>query len=171
RRASSRAEKSRIFWQEKLVNKPEQLRFYGRSRHKKSNQVRRWLHNLGPKQTAHLQTLAENADLEAATPEFRQFCLTAALYFALLHHISGNSHLGFITTIHTRSTRLARETVGPLMELCPVIVKIEPEETVVSLMQKVAAEMKQNLRHYRHGASRAASELASDVMFSFVQRP
>ncbi|MCP4415774.1 MAG: hypothetical protein GY805_04080, partial [Chloroflexi bacterium] len=47
RRASSRAEKSRIFWQEKLVNKPEQLRFYGRSRHKKSNQVRRWLHNLG----------------------------------------------------------------------------------------------------------------------------
>jgi hypothetical protein len=38
-------------------------------------------------------------------------------------------------------------------------------------MQKVAAEMRQLLLHYRHGASQAASDLALDLMFTFVPRP
>ena len=46
---SSRAAKSRAFWQEKLGQKPEPLCFYGRSPRKSSDKVQRWTHNLGPK--------------------------------------------------------------------------------------------------------------------------
>jgi thioesterase domain-containing protein/acyl carrier protein len=169
--ASSRAAKSHDFWQEKIDHKPDVLHFYGRSPHKISDRVKRWTYNLGASQTAQLQAIAEGADLGAVTPELRQFCLTAALYFSLLQQITGKSRLGFITTIHTRSTQRARQTVGVLMELCPVIVTITPDETILSLMQKVATEMKQLLHHYRSGASQAAAALALDVMFTFVQRP
>lgn len=168
---SSRAEKSRLFWQEKLSQKPEPLHFYGRSPLKISEQVQRWTYNLGPDQTTQLIALAESIDLGTATSELRQFCLTATLFFSLLHQLTGNTQLGFVTTIHNRATQVNRQTVGALMELCPVLVAIEPEETFVSLMQKVAAEMKQLLLHYRHGASKSASDLALDVMFTFVQRP
>ena len=160
-RTGGRAEKSEQFWQEKREHQPDPLHFYGRSPHKTSDQVQRWTHNLGASQTAQLLALAEHAELGAATLELRQFCLTAALFFGLLHQITGNSRLGFVTTIHTRSTQLTRETVGPLMELCPVMVTIASNETFLSLMQKVAAEMKQLLRHYRSGASRAASDLST----------
>ncbi|MAT98239.1 MAG: hypothetical protein CL608_13930 [Anaerolineaceae bacterium] len=171
--SSSRAAKSRAFWQEKLHQRPEPLRFYGRSPQKSSGTVQRWTHNLGPKQTAQLKALAESVDLGvgAATTELRQFCLTATLLFSLLHQLTGNTQLGFVTTIHNRGTQVNRQTVGVLMELCPVLVTIAPYETFVSLLQKVAAEMKQLLLHYRHGASQAASDLALEVMFTFVQRP
>ena len=168
---SSRAAKSQHFWQEKRHNKPEPLQFYGRLPHKTAHQVQRWTHNLGPRQTAQLQAIAESVDLGAATPELRQFCLTATLFFSLLHLITINPHMGFITTIHKRSTRATRETVGPLMELCPVSVVLSNDETFTSLMKKVAAEMNQLLLHYRHGASRAASDMAPDAIFTFVQRP
>ncbi len=169
--ASSRAAKSRTFWQEKLTQKPDQLSFYGRSPQKRSGKVQRWTHNLGSDQTTQLIAVAESADLGAVTSELRQFCLMATLYFSLLHQLTGKSHLGFVTTIHNRSTQVSKQTVGVLMELCPVLVTIEPEETFLSLLQKVVAEMKQLLLHYRYGASQAASDLALDVMFTFVQRP
>ncbi len=169
--ASGRAAKSRTFWQEKLTQKPDQLSFYGRSPQKRSGKVQRWTHNLGSDQTAQLIAVAESADLGAVTSELRQFCLMATLYFSLVHQLTGKSRLGFVTTIHNRSTQVSRQTVGVLMELCPVLVTIEPEETFLSLLQKVVAEMKQLLLHYRYGASQAASDLALDVMFTFVQRP
>lgn len=168
---SSRAEASRRFWQEKLAQKPDPFRFYGRSQTKRTSQVARWTYQLSSKQTGRLMALADEVDIGTATAEFRQFCLTAALFFALMHQLTGNSRLGFVTTIHNRATQVNRQTVGVLMELCPVLVTIEPGETFVSLMQKVAAEMKQLLLHYRYGASQAASDLALDVMFTFVQRP
>jgi thioesterase domain-containing protein len=169
--ASSRAAKSRSFWQEKLAQKPEPLCFYGRSPHKTSGEVQRWVHTLDAEQTARLIALAESADLGAATAELRQFCLMATLFFSLLHQLTGNARLGLVTTIHNRATQVNRQTVGVLMELCPVLVTIEPEETFVSLLQKVVVEMKQLLLHYRYGASQTASDLALDVMFTFVQRP
>jgi thioesterase domain-containing protein len=169
--ASDRAAKSHAFWQEKVAQKPEPLRFYGRSSTKTSSQITRWTHPLDPQQTARLIAVADRADLGTATAEFRQFCLTAALFFGLMHQLTGSSRLGFVTTIHNRATQVNRQTAGVLMELCPVMVSLEPGETFASLMQKVAAEMKLLLLHYRHGASQAASDLALDVMFTFVQRP
>jgi hypothetical protein len=168
---SDRATKSQAFWQEKVTQKPEPHHFYGRSSTKTSSQVARWTHLLDPQQTAQLLAVAEQADLGTATAEFRQFCLTAALFFGLMHQLTGSSRLGFVTTIHNRATQVNRQTAGVLMELCPVMVSLEPGETFASLMQKVAAEMKLLLLHYRHGASQAASDLALDVMFTFVQRP
>lgn len=169
--ASSRAAKSRNFWQEVLAQKPDPLYFYGRSPQPTSGRVQRWTHNLGSDLTAQLIALAESMDLGAVTSELRQFSLAATIYFSLLHQLTGNSRLGFVTTIHNRSTQVNRQTVGVLMELCPVLVTIEPEETFLSLLPKVVAEMKQLLLHYRYGASKAASDLALDVMFTFVQRP
>ncbi|MCC6604159.1 MAG: hypothetical protein IT327_13175 [Anaerolineae bacterium] len=168
---SSRAAKSQTFWQEKVAQKPESLHFYGRSPQKLSNQVRRWIHQLTPDQTAQLIAAAENADLGTATTDLRQFCLTAALFFALIHQLTGSIRLGFVTTIHNRSTQVNRQTVGPVMELCPVLVELDPADSFITVMQKVAAEMRQLLLHYRHGASQAASDLALDLMFSFVPRP
>ncbi len=168
---SSRAAKSQVFWQEKVTHKPEQLLFYGRSPQKLSHHVQRWVHNLTPDQTAQLIAAAESADLGTATSDLRQFCLTAALYFALIHQLTGSTRLGFVTTIHNRSTQVNRQTAGPVMELCPVLVDLDPTDSFLTVMQKVAAEMRQLLLHYRHGTSQAASDLALDLMFTFVPRP
>lgn len=168
---SSRAAKSHAFWQEKVAQKPEPLHFYGRSITKTTSRVHRWIHPLTPAQTASLIAAAESVDLGTATADLRQFCLTAALFFALLHQLTGNTRLGFVTTIHNRSTQANRQTAGPVMELCPVLVTIDPADTFATLMQKVAGEMKHLLLHYRHGASQAAAELALETMFSFVPRP
>lgn len=168
---SSRAARSQAFWQEKVTQKPEPVHFYGRSLHKTSSRVHRWAHRLDPDKTAQLIAAAETADLGSATTDLRQFCLTAALFFALIHQLTGNTRLGFVTTIHNRSTQLNRHTAGPVMELCPVVVVLDSTDSFLMLMQKVQAEMKQLLLHYRHGASQAASDLALDVMFTFVPRP
>ena len=168
---SNRADASRAFWQQKLAEKPEPLHFYGRSTRNHSHTANRWMYNLGTTQTSQLIAIAEAVDLGKATPEFRQFCLTATLYFALLHQLTGNQRLGFVTTIHNRGTQVNRQTVGVLMELCPVLVEIAPDDTFTTLMQKVTAEMRQLMLHYRYGASQAASDLALEAMFTFVQRP
>lgn len=168
---SSRAAAAQAFWQEKLQQQPEPLRFYGRSAPKQTHHVSRWAHNLGSRQTAQLIALAETADLGPTTSEFRQFCLTATLFLALIHQLTGSTHLGFLTTIHNRATQVNRQTVGVLMALCPVLVAIDSGERFRTLMQKVAAEMKQLLLHYRHGASQATAALGLETMFSFVQRP
>ena len=169
--ASSRAAKSHAFWQEKVSQPLDPANFYGRLPAKRNSQVRRWIYNLGTEQTTRLIALAEQADLGTTTSELRQFCLTATLFFSLMHQLTGNSHLGLVTTIHNRATQVNRQTAGVLMELCPVQVTVDQGETFTTLLHKVTEEMKQLLLHYRHGASRAASDLALDVMFTFVQRP
>ncbi|MEZ4590675.1 MAG: condensation domain-containing protein [Chloroflexota bacterium] len=168
---SGRAAAAQAFWQAKLLQRPEPLQFYGRSAPKQSHAVTRWVHNLGTVQTARLIALAETADLGPSTAEFRQFCLTASLFFALMRQLTSSTQLGFVTTIHNRATQVNRQTVGVLMALCPVLIAVDPDERFSTLMQKVAAEMKQLLLHYRHGASRATADLGLEAMFSFVQRP
>ncbi|WP_420631564.1 condensation domain-containing protein [Candidatus Leptofilum sp.] len=167
----SRAEASRAFWQALVAQKPEPLCFYGRSLHKSSQNNVRWTQNLGADKTARLIAAAEAVDLGTVTSEFRQFCLTAALFFALLHQMTRQTELGFVTTIHNRATQVNKQTVGVLMELVPLLVVITPDETIPSLMQKVAAAMKPLLLHYRHGASQATVDLGLEAMFTFVQRP
>ncbi|WP_420642897.1 condensation domain-containing protein [Candidatus Leptofilum sp.] len=168
---SSRAAASRAFWQEMVAEKPEPLTFYGRSHHKITQNSSRWTQNLGSETTAQLIAAAEAVDLGSVTTEFRQFCLTAALFFGLLHQLTRQTKLGLVTTVHNRATQVNRQTVGVLMELCPVVVTIDQKETIPTLMQKVAEVMKPLLLHYRYGASQTAVDMALETMFTFVQRP
>ncbi|GAB4267285.1 MAG: hypothetical protein Kow0080_09260 [Candidatus Promineifilaceae bacterium] len=167
---SSRALKAQQFWVERLSQPLPALSFYGRTRLHPQTAVTRHTIQLTPAQTAAFQQAAVTLQPNISSDQ-AHFQALAALLFAYLHHATGQTRLGIVTTIHNRPTAVSRQTIGVLMALVPLIITLQPEESFSQLTARIQEEMKQLLIHYRCGLGEALQNHAFDVMLNLNFRP
>ncbi len=170
-RDSPQFERAERHWQQKLDKTVQPLRFFSQSASKKSSHATRVEFNLDEERTAKLKAMAEQAEFRDLTVELTMFNLLAALFFALVHHLTGNERLTFLAPMHNRPTQAFRQTIGLLMELCPFVVDIEQEETLASLVQKLKQQTRGAMRFAQHGSSISLKNKAHDLMFNYHTRP
>ena len=126
---------------------------------------------LDEERTAKITALAEQVEFRDLTMELTMFNLLATLFFGLVHHLAGNERLTFLTPMHNRPTQAFRQTIGLLMELCPFVVDIEPDETFASLIQKLRLQTRGVMRFSQHGSSISLKNKVHDLMFNYHTRP
>ncbi|MCA9942705.1 MAG: alpha/beta fold hydrolase [Anaerolineales bacterium] len=170
-RDSTQFERAKKHWQQKLDKDVEPLRFFGQPGSKKSTAINRIELKLDSERTAKLFAMAEQAEFRDLTMELTMFNLLAALFFALVHHLTGNERLAFITPMHNRPTQAMRETIGLLMELCPFVVEIEQNETLATLIQKLKKQTRGVMRFSQYGSSISLQNKAHDLTFNYHSRP
>lgn len=170
-RESAHFQRAARYWQEKLTQDVEPLRFFGQRASKKSTLTHRLDIELDPERAAGLMALAEVEAFQDLTLELTMFNIQAALFFALVYHLTGNPRPSFLAPMHNRPTQAFRQTVGLLMELCPFVVDIEPGETPASLIQKLKLQTRGVMRFAQYGSSISLNNKAHDLMFNYHRRP
>lgn len=103
-------------------------------------------------------------DLAAVPDRYRTFSadlttvtLTAAAMAAALHRLSGSRTVTLGIPVHHRRNAAAASLVGPLMEIHPLPVDVDPEATFGELFGDVHAALLTMLRAARHGPRPVAS--------------
>ena len=170
-RSSPRYEKSAVFWRDKLAAGLEPLKFYGRSRQKKSHNVQRIPYRLDPERSQQLRDAMQRPGVIKMTPALSMLNVLLTLYFAQLHYMTGNRRLATMLPFHNRPTETMKQTIGLLMEICPLLVELEDDETFATLTKKVSKSLQRTLIHYQYGSAVAMENQLLDLMFNFHHRP
>ncbi|GAB4262790.1 MAG: hypothetical protein Kow0080_00450 [Candidatus Promineifilaceae bacterium] len=168
---SAAAEKALKHWEAKLNQPVKPLRFFGETAVKHSNRVIRQTHSLGIEKSQKIHDLAQQKGIFALTKDLSIYNVLGAAFFALLYRLTGEKRLTFISPVHNRPTQAFKETIGLLMELCPLVMEIDEGETFLSLVGKMRRETRSTMRYYQVGSGLNVKNRVHDVMFNYHQRP
>lgn len=170
-RASPRYEKSAVFWRKRLADGIDPLKFYGRSRSKKSHNMQRIAYRLDPARSQQLKDAMQRPGVFNMTHDLGMLNVLLTIYFTQLYYMTGNRRLATMMPFHNRPTQAMKRTIGLLMEICPLLVEIEEGETFTTLTKKVSKSLQKTLVHYQYGTAVAMESNLTDLMFNFHHRP
>ncbi|HSJ64048.1 MAG TPA: amino acid adenylation domain-containing protein [Gemmatimonadaceae bacterium] len=123
---------------------------------------------LGRERTSTLRALASHPPFRALSREQSHFQVFATVLLAWLHRASDDRDVAIGCPWHNRGTAALRETVGLLIELLPLRLRIDASETFSSLAAKVAGATMEMLRHGVAGASAASGARAFRVVLNYI---
>ena len=128
-------------------------------------------YDLGVERTRRLKEITKKKGIFALTEDLTVYNIFAALLFVLLNRISGNHSLSYVSPFRNRPTAVLKNTIGLLMELCPLHIDISEEDSFISLIEKVSHETRETLRHYQHGLGIPLQNKAYDVILNYYRVP
>ncbi len=149
-RRSAECHQAEAYWTRKLARAFEPMTFYGRAPIKKSSRVERVSVDLGGERTAGLKSLAGQDGIFVKTLNASIFNVLAATLFAYLYRISGNKELALGIPFHNRRSEAFRKSIGLFMEVLPLRVIIDNDETFSSLINKVISEASEALKYRQY---------------------
>jgi amino acid adenylation domain-containing protein len=165
-RRAPRYLKTEAYWKKKLAQEVEPINFYGRTPQKLAARVERVTYNLGRERTEKLKAIATHPEV-MRTSGAPLFNLMAALLLGYLYRLSGNRTISLGIPFHNRRSKTFKETLGLFMEVCPLVVTVEPEDTYLSLMNKVAVEVLEITMRGGYAIGNPLQKRAYDVLLNF----
>ena len=166
-RESDEFEKSEAFWQKRLAVPGEPVRVYGRRAPSRPSAVERVEYRLGGERSARLRELMGRDPFRSLSPGLSQLTVFATALLSWLHRVSGAERIGLGVPFHNRSAGFS-DTIGLLIEVNPLHVEVGEEETFESLARQVRTELRETLRHARHGTTNRVGRRAYDVLLNVV---
>lgn len=103
-------------------------------------------------QDTNVEEIAASSSIFALMPDLSLFTVFASILLAYLYRVSGNANLAIGVPFQTRPLDQFKETVGFFMEAASLRVKISPNETFSTLIEKVKDETFEILHHYPYAA-------------------
>lgn len=169
-RAKERANfaKAARYWAAKLDAPFEATEFYGKPLLERSPMSVRVTCDVGAERSRKLRALAESDGFKTLTPDLSRFKIFLTGLFAYLHKINGRRDLAVLTPTHNRTKAEFKETIGPFIEIFPLHVAIDEDETFVSLFDKVRREVQESFAQARPGAGVTAASQRYDVLLNYV---
>ena len=166
RRRTPEHQAAAAFWRERLGERIERVRFYGRTEASAPASSRRRTVAALP---GHLEglRLASRGRAGALAGEQGVAAAFAAVTMAWVHRVSGNRRIGVGMPVQNRPSRRFAETIGLFLEIPWVRAEVEEGETFASLMDKVRRDLFTVLPHSRHTTSNPARQPAYEVMVNY----
>jgi amino acid adenylation domain-containing protein len=156
------------FWQQKVATAVTATDFYGHPPNAGTARTDRIYCNLGPERSARLRAIAQSEGFASLSLDMSLFTVFATLLATTLHRISGQRLLRLGIPYHGRATADFKNSIGLFIEIGPMQVELDEDETFISLGEKVMAETFAGLMHARPGISSAEANRAYDVLLNFV---
>ena len=165
---SSSYEKALSYWRKKVSTPFTPIDFYGKAVSRKSLATERVYCDLGRQRTEKLKEIALEKDIRALTTDLSVFNVFVTLLFAFLHRISGSTNIAIGTPSHNRPSAQFKETVGLFIEIFPLQITIEKDDTYFSLLQKVKIESNKFFLYAQPGSSIPESNNSFNVLLNFI---
>lgn len=146
-RASPRYAETEAYWEKQLAEKAEPLNFYGGRQTERTARVERLSFDLGARRTQGLKTIAGSKEIFSATEHASVFNVLAAALFAYLYRIHGDRRLSIGVPFQNRA-KVFSETIGLFMEVFPLQIALEENDSFLSVIQKIRAGMSE-IRAFR----------------------
>ncbi len=156
------------YWQEKLKTPVARTEFYTASPPRPDARTSRIACVLGAERSAAMQAACGDKGVFFLNSELTVFIVFATLLFGYLHRIGNGPRLRIGAPFHNRSNNTFKETLGLFMEVYPLQVDVEEDETFSTLVGKLIREIQKVLVNAQPGLSSTASNKAYDVFLNFV---
>jgi amino acid adenylation domain-containing protein len=160
--------KAKEYWKAKLAEPSQPLPFYDQNNAQKSAETQRVVIALGHERSLRLSRIAGEKGIRGLSQDFTLFNLFATLFAAFLYRISGSTEITFGTPSHNRPKPLFKEIIGLFIEVSPMRVQIDEDDTFHSLYKKVAEEAYAVLRNAQPGTSSAEHNRSYEALLNFV---
>lgn len=167
-RQSPLYKKAAAYWAEKTASPAEPLRLYGRGASSGRTRTRRIPLEIDLERSRKLRALAEKDQFRALSTHQSLFNLFATVLYAYLHRVSGQSRLVIGAPSHNRPTAAFKETIGVFIEVFPLSIQIDEDETFLSLLAKVRTESNAFLRYAQPGASTSGVNRTIQVLLNYI---
>ena len=159
---------ARAYWTEQLRNTPETPHFYGVDASQSTTQ-KRVVVSLDSDSSTALSALAR----KLATPRMSEHAAAAnlfsAVFAAYLCRVSGTSRVSLGVTFHNRVSEDDRRTVGLFMEVFPLTLSIEPQDSLIALLRQVATCTVNALKHRQFSIGHSARAPAFSGLFNYMR--
>ncbi|NNM01229.1 MAG: AMP-binding protein, partial [Gammaproteobacteria bacterium] len=141
------------YWEDVAARAPAPAPMYGRSmvRAPGTDSVRTAF-ELGAGRSARLAELARAPGVRTLSGDLATFNLFATVLLAFLHRVSGQHELAVGAPAHNRPTADFKQTTGLFTEVYPLNVRVDADDSFMSLYQRVLEKSFDFLKHAMPGA-------------------
>jgi iturin family lipopeptide synthetase A len=166
---SGRAAKAEAYWRDKLSEPIEPIAFYGKQPSTRAARVARITSALGPVRSRALDAASRDKEIYALSPDASLFAVVAAIFSAYVYRASGSRNIAIGVPFHNR--RSNDESIGLFMNVLPMRLTVEREETFLSLIRKAQREFVRMLRHSEYPVGDAMAQSAYDLVLNYINMP
>jgi amino acid adenylation domain-containing protein len=160
--------KARAYWSGQLARPSAPSRFYQKSTPCLRGRTQRVEVPLGEERSRRLRELSGQVPFRAFTGELALFQIFATVLFACVARTTGNSMPSLGVPSHNRGSARFRQTAGLLIEILPITVSIDADDSFLTLYRKVAQVTGQMLRNALPGISSVRQHQAFDLVLNFI---
>ncbi len=128
------------YWKGKLANINTPTALYGVKPTNPSSKSTRVNVDLGEERTQKLKELAQDKDIRAWTPELALSNIFLTVISALVYKIGNQEEFSIGVPFHNRTSGKEKKIAGLFMELLPMEVEVNKDETLLDLFQKLKNE-------------------------------
>ncbi|MGP1993455.1 non-ribosomal peptide synthetase [Zobellia laminariae] len=158
---------SNKYWEERTKNLLEKPKLYG-EKIDNSTAAKRITLDLGTQRSQQLRELANRTEFKGWTEDLTLFNIFLTLYFSYIHRVSGQETIAIGAPSHNRTTRKFQKTAGLFIEVLPLVIDIENEDTFISLFNRVKIETNNYLRNARPGSATAQTNNSFNTVLNFI---
>ena len=156
------------YWNERLGEAFQASQFYRERAVNRSGVTLRSHVAVGAERSNAIRQLARHDDFASVSEDlarFQIFCTTLAAY---LHRICDNDRIAIGTPTHNRTSRRLKNLVGLLIEVLPLRVTVDSDETFESLYGKIGVAAREMLMHAPPGTIDARHARSFDVVLNYI---
>lgn len=160
--------KATSYWADGTNKALTPLRLYGNQIGELNSKTERIAWSLGTDRSQRLRQLAEQSDVRMLSLNMTFFNLFCTAYVAFLHKVSRQDSFVIGTPAHNRSSLQFRKTIGLLMEVFPIHIALDENETFRTLHAKVAEAAKNFLLNAVPGSSSIAGNRRVSAVLNYI---
>ena len=161
----SRAQK---YWSQHLDKSAGASTFYRSVPLQKSSTTLRHKSDFGEVRTSKFRALLTHPDFAAFSNDLGLMQMFATVLYSYLHRVTGNNSLAIGTPCHSRTTNTLKQTAGVLINVLPLQINIDDNESFTSLYKKVAQANQALLINAIPGANQTPHMHAFDVVLNYL---
>ncbi len=168
RRAAPETERAEAFWRAQVAAPADPLHYFGPvPAHREARTERRVL-DLGLERSAGLRALCTQQPFKSFSVDLALYSLFSTLLATWLHRLTGAEQLRIGTPYHNRPTPTLRNTIGALIEIGPLALSVNADDSFATLYRRAQAAQLEGLRHALPGITVAERNRAYDVLLNYV---
>ena len=167
--SSPRAAQSETYWREKVADPIEPIAFYGKPASKRTNRITRITASIDAIRSRMLHAAARDKQIFMLSADASLLAVLAAIFSTYVHRVSGSRKISLGVPFHNRRSK--QDQVGLFMNILPMRLVIDDDETFLTLIRKVQGEFVRMLRHSEYPVGNTALDEAYDLVFNYVNVP
>ncbi len=156
------------YWESRIDDFGEKISLYGVKSEIITSKSHRLEIRLSKEEVNTIIQLSSNPEILAWNKNIILFNVFATVLISYMYRFSGHKKLVIGAPIHNRTKETFKNTAGLFIEIFPLAIEIDDNETFFSLLQKVQLETINYLKNGLPGSSSAKLNRSYNVIFNYI---
>ncbi|MEO0902587.1 MAG: condensation domain-containing protein, partial [Bacteroidota bacterium] len=156
------------YWKEKVKSLPERKKLYGVKNRQTTTETERVSLVLDTDMVEKIKASFASSKMSLLTEEFSILSVFATLISTYIFRLAGQKTIVIGLPLHNRTSGRFRETPGLLIEVLPLVVNVEEEDTFQILFNKVKSSAANLMKNSDFGVVSSEASRPINFIFNYI---